>query len=77
MFTTESEVKSTPFYQSWTSGLSNEDFKNTPTNGHKTFISFESLMERTLGDQVKPNERIIGMVVDGDGITLHLEFKKK
>jgi hypothetical protein len=60
-------------YKSCTAGLSDKQFELTCTSGLTTFISFARLMRNTIGSQLRKNERIVGMVIDHDGIQLYLE----
>lgn len=62
-------------YKSCTAGLSDEDFREYHTSGLTTFISFERLMRESIKENLKPNERIVGMFINEDGITLFLETK--
>lgn len=63
-------------YKSCTAGISDEQFMLYHCQGLTTFISFERLMKESIGQNLKSNERIKGMVIERDGIQLYLEIKK-
>jgi len=63
-------------YKSCTAGISDKQFEQFHCSGLSTFISFARLMKESIGSNLKPNERIRGMVIDTDGITLYLEIVK-
>jgi hypothetical protein len=63
-------------YKSCTAGMSDEQFKQKARNGLTTFISYERMLRQSIGSELKPKERIVGMVIGYDGIELHLEIIK-
>lgn len=62
-------------YKSCTAGLSDEDFREYHTSGLSTFISYERLMRESIKQNLRVTERIVGMLMNEDGITLFLETK--
>lgn len=62
-------------YKSFIPGISNEKFRMYHTTGTCHFISFQRLMTETIQSNVKSNEKLKGMVIDEDGVTLCLETK--
>jgi len=63
-------------YKSCTAGISDKQFEQLHCSGLSTFISFARLMKESIGSNLKPHERIRGMVIDSDGVTLYLEIVK-
>jgi hypothetical protein len=63
-------------FKSCTAGISDEQFRDLHCSGVTTFISFERLMKQTIGENLKPDERIKGMIIERDGIQIYLEKKK-
>lgn len=64
-------------YKSCTAGLSDKAFE-IDTHGVTSFISFERLLKVGInaGIGIRSTERIRGMVIDYDGITVYLETIK-
>lgn len=62
-------------YKSFIPEISNEKFRMYHTSGLCHFISFNRLMTETIESNVKSNERLKGVVIDDNGITLCLETK--
>jgi hypothetical protein len=68
-------TKNNKIYKTCTPGLSDEHFATYRCSGLSSFISFERLTKTDIktGIGLKPTERIVGMVIDYDGITVYLE----
>jgi len=64
-------------YKSCTPGLSDEEFKLKGGGGSVCFVSYARLLNSSIEQAVgkKPNERIAGLVMDYDGITVHFVWK--
>lgn len=45
-------------------------------SGLTSFVSFERLLDESISEAIgrKPNERIIGIYIGEDGITVYLEY---
>lgn len=56
-------------------GVTNEQFRISHCHGLATFISFERLMKETIQENLKSDEKLKGMTIDENGITLYLETK--
>lgn len=63
-------------YKSCTAGITDLEFESNHTSGVTTFISYARLMKETIGGNLREKERIRGMKIDKDGITLYLETVK-
>lgn len=63
-------------YKSCTAGITDKQFEESHASGLTTFISYARLMKETIGGNLRPKERIRGMKIDKDGITLYLETVK-
>lgn len=63
-------------YKSCTAGLSDKQFEQTRVSGLTTYISFDRMMKQSIGSELRKDERIVGMVIDRDGIQLYLEKVK-
>lgn len=58
--------------KSYTNGISDRDFELYHCTGLTTFISYNRLVKETIGSNLREKERIRGMKIDKDGITLYL-----
>lgn len=63
-------------YKSCTKGMTDEQFKVMHTQGLTTYISFDRMMKQSIGSELRNDERIVGMVIDRDGVQLYLEKLK-
>lgn len=63
-------------YKSCSSKYTNEQIKNL--TGTTSFASFERLLTTSLYDAIRkrPNEVMVGMIIDFDGIQVYLETTK-
>lgn len=63
-------------FKSCTAGITDEEFRDYHCSGETTFISIARLMTETIGQNLRPDERIKGMIIERDGIQFFLEKKK-
>jgi hypothetical protein len=62
--------------KSCTAGITDSDFERSHCSGLTTFISYAQLLREKIGQNIRKNERIRGMMMNKDGIQLYLEIIK-